>query len=175
MLSPFFKPRYGARIRRTRPPSPVPLPPFGDVDATRPTALTIPVNIAVDPRPIMYQSPAGAAPRPPSAALRQAELPERPEKRAPHSRRARRATAPSTSGPRAPRPGVWRPARLRLHITTIGSRRAAAARTLAPGLRDGRHVRRCPRAPTRSPSALRVTRRPRWGLRAPFAPARRRG
>src|SRR5437867_12540113 len=117
MLSPFFKPRYGARIRRTRPPSPVPLPPFGDVDATRPTALTIPVNIAVDPRPIIYQSPAAAAPRRPSVARRRAEMPECLGKRTLPLHRATPAPAPSTTDPRAPRRGASCRARRLLHIT----------------------------------------------------------
>src|SRR6266480_4387308 len=150
ILSPFFNPRYGARMRST-------LPPLEETDSIRPTALTIPVNIAADPRPIMYQSPAGGAPRPPSAVRRQGETPERLETRAPRPPRARRATAPSTGDRSAPPQGVWRQARPHLHITTTGSRRAAAVRRLAPAFRAGRPARRCPRAPTHSPSALRET------------------
>src|SRR5947207_6903825 len=99
ILSPFFNPRYGARMRST-------LPPLEETDSIRPTALTIPVNIAADPRPIMYQSPAGGAPRPPSAVRRQGETPERLETRAPRPPRARRAPAPRTADRSPPRQGV---------------------------------------------------------------------
>src|SRR4029077_7018696 len=93
--------------------------------ANRPTASTIPVNIAADPRPIMYQSPARAAPPESTAALRPAETPERLEKRGLPPRQAPRVPAPSTNGPRALPPTAWCRAPRPLHTTKIGSQPGA--------------------------------------------------
>src|SRR5439155_1208484 len=76
MLSPFFSPLNGARIVRTSPsspsprptgrpfgfPLPRPFPPWRETMSTRPMALTIPVNIAACPIPIMYPAPSRGAP-----------------------------------------------------------------------------------------------------------------
>src|SRR6266487_4424691 len=168
ILSPFFTPLYDAFTRSSTPL-------FTCTASILPSASTIPVNIAVDPRPIMYQSPGGGAPRPPSVARRRAEMPECLGKRAPRPLRARRATAPSTGDRPALRSTVWSRARPRPHITTTGSRRAAVGQRLGRALRGGRRARRCLRAPTHWPSAPRATRRPTSALPAPSGRAKRRG
>src|SRR5436309_11651373 len=100
MLSPFFTPLHGARIVSVSPG--VVRFPFSVVRTTRwirPTALTIPVNIAACPIPIMYQSPERAAPPASSAAPPRggAAAPrERPERRL---HRATPVPAPSRAGP----------------------------------------------------------------------------
>src|SRR5436190_6533294 len=94
------------------PVSRFPFPVSRVVLATRPTALTIPVNIAACPIPIMYQSPEPSAPpassaaQPRGAAAAPREMPER---------RLLRATpppAPSRVGPPDRRRGAAHPAPL---------------------------------------------------------------
>src|SRR5438093_9851220 len=114
MLSPLLIPLYGARIVRVSPVSRFPFPASRVALVTRPTALTIPVNIAACPIPIMYQSPEPFAPPASSAAPRRvaaAEPRERPEQRL---LRATPAPAPNTTGLRDRRRAVARPAPLRL-------------------------------------------------------------
>src|SRR5712664_84274 len=68
MLSPCFTPLYGAWIVSASPVFRFPFSVCRVALVTRPTALTIPVNIAACPIPIMYQSPEPAAPPASSAA-----------------------------------------------------------------------------------------------------------
>src|SRR5256886_1799396 len=126
MLSPFFNPLNGARIVRVRPVSRFPVPVSRDALATVPTALTIPVNIAACPIPIMYPDPWRAAPPVSSAARPRggaAARRERPERRL---LRATPAPAPSTAGPPDRRRGAARPTPLPLRTRATRSRPRAA-------------------------------------------------
>src|SRR5437773_10094848 len=94
------------------PVSRFPFPVSRVVLATRPTALTIPVNIAACPIPIMYQSPEPFAPPASNAAQPRggaAEPRERPEQRL---LRATPAPAPNRAAPPDRPRGAARPAPL---------------------------------------------------------------
>src|SRR6266851_2983864 len=115
------------------PRSPFPIP--SETRVTRPTALTMPVNIADGPPPVMYLRPRLGAPRAPSAALGPAasQLPRGTPAR--RLRLARRAPESSRAGPPAPRRGAWRPVRRPPHITPSGSPLRAAGRVPPRGTR----------------------------------------
>src|SRR5439155_17153718 len=146
MLSPLLIPLYGARIVRVSPVSRFPFPASRVALATVPTALTIPVNIAACPIPIMYQSPEPAAPPVSSAArLRGAAAAprERPERRL---HRATPAPAPNRAGPPDRRRGAAPPAPLLPRTRATQSRPRATCGVRRATSWGGTPVRRCARA-----------------------------
>src|SRR6266550_2035619 len=104
------------------PVSRFPFPVSRVVLATRPTALTIPVNIAACPIPIMYQSPEASAPLASSAAPPPGGAAARRERPEPRLLRATPAPAPSRADPPDRRRGAARPAPLPPRTRATGSR-----------------------------------------------------
>src|SRR5882762_9506242 len=156
-LSPFLRPLYGARKVSVSPVSRVPFPAARVAFATRPTALTIPVNIAAYPIPIMYQSPEPFAPPASSAARPRAGAAaprERPERR---PLRATPAPAPNRAGPPDRRRGAARRAPRPPRTTPTGPRPRAACGDRPATSWGGTRARRCSRAGSRSTTARPAT------------------
>src|SRR5439155_1500830 len=141
MLSPRLRPRYGARIVRVSPVSRFPFPDSRVALATVPVALTIPVNIAACPIPIMYQSPAPSAPPASSAAQPRGGAAAPRERPGPRLLRATPAPAPNRAGPPDRRRGAARPALLPPRTAPTGSRPRAACGVRPATSWGGTHAR----------------------------------